>query len=273
MTPRRGRLGDPEIALERFYRKAMTISDNLRALGRFVKSYWFWIVLLGVTNVAAWLVMESSWRTWPPTDLWSVRMYLASGLLLFDNLCVLWWYADSTRQLGVATGRQAAAAERQMVVTERQLALAQQEYQDAWLERWRENKPVVFAQWGPDGNPQIKNAGAGMAVNVYVVAPSQGGKPRQEVLGAIGSGEVVKIRGNAEQLIRTRGHVLIAEGVPTRTRRWNPSLNWQRQGGFEHRLVYPTDETIEGARRENELSIEQYLEIHQQSLLQTLERP
>jgi len=32
-----------------------------------------------------------------------------------------------------------------MVVTEKQLALAQQEYQDAWLERWRENKPVVFS--------------------------------------------------------------------------------------------------------------------------------
>ncbi len=85
-----------------------------------------------------------------------------------------------------------------------------------------------------------------MAVNVYVLAPSQGGgQPRREVLGAVGSGEVVRIRGNAEQLIRTPGHVLIAEGIPTRTRRWNPSLNWQVQAGFEHRLAYPTEETIE----------------------------
>ncbi|HLG57931.1 MAG TPA: hypothetical protein VI485_21475 [Vicinamibacterales bacterium] len=251
----------------------MSIPQYVRVLGVFIRSYWFWIALLGATNVATWVGMELSWRTWPPTDFWSVRMYLASGLLLFDNLCVLWWYADSTRELGVATGRQAEAAERQMVVTERQLALAQQEYHDAWLERWRENKPVVFAQWGSDGNPEIKNAGAGMAINVYVLGADRGGRPRREVLGALGSGEVIRVRGNAEQLLRTPGHVLIAEGVPTRTRRWNPSLNWQRQGGFEHRLVYPTNETIEGARRENELSIDQYLEIHQQSLLQMLERP
>jgi len=41
-------------------------------------------------------------------------MYLASGLLLFDNLCVLWWYADSTKQ---------------------QLALAQAEFKESQRER------------------------------------------------------------------------------------------------------------------------------------------
>jgi hypothetical protein len=52
-------------------------------------------------------------------------MYLLSGLLLFDNLCVLWWYADSTR--------------RQMEATE-------QEVYENRLARWRDNKPIVFLE-------------------------------------------------------------------------------------------------------------------------------
>jgi len=251
----------------------VAVREHLRAFGRFIASYLFWIVVLAATNVAVWAGMEWSWHRLPPMDLWAVRMYLASGLLLFDNLCILWWYAHTTRQLGLAVGRQAAAAEQQMAATEKQLALAQQEYRDTWLERWRENKPVVFSQWGSDGNPEIKNAGAGMAVNVYVLTVDQNGAPRHEVLGVVRPGEIVKVRGNAEQLIRSPAHVLIAEGIPSRTRRWNPTFNWHRQGGFEHKLAYPTEETIEDARRENALEIEQYLETHQQTLLQMLEQP
>lgn len=222
----------------------MAVTGYLGAFGRFIASYLFWIAILAATNVAVWAGLEWSWHSWPPTDLWAVRMYLASGLLLFDNLCILWWYAHTTRQLGLAAGRQAAAAEQQMAATEKQLTLAQQEYRDTWLERWRENKPVVFSQWGLDGNPEIKNAGAGMAVNVYVLAVDRNGAPRHEVLGVVRPGEVVRVRGNAEQLIRSPAHVLIAEGIASRTRRWNPTFNWQRQGGFEHKLAYPAEETI-----------------------------
>jgi len=54
----------------------VAVKEYLRAFGRFIASYLFWIVILAATNVAVWAGMEWSWRRRSPTDLWAVRMYL-----------------------------------------------------------------------------------------------------------------------------------------------------------------------------------------------------
>jgi hypothetical protein len=63
---------------------------------RFLTEYAPWIRVLVMIDVAAWLLLELIWRVpgWFPDDVWTVRVYVWSGLLLFDNLCVVWWYAD-----------------------------------------------------------------------------------------------------------------------------------------------------------------------------------
>jgi hypothetical protein len=52
----------------------VSTGDHFRELGRFIASYVFWILFLGATNVVVWFGMECAWRTWPPNDVWAVRM-------------------------------------------------------------------------------------------------------------------------------------------------------------------------------------------------------
>ena len=63
---------------------------------RFSSEYAPWIRVLVVIDVAVWLLLELIWRVpgWFPDDEWTTRVYVWSGLLLFDNLCIVWWYAD-----------------------------------------------------------------------------------------------------------------------------------------------------------------------------------
>ncbi len=91
----------------------------------FLLRHWKWILILGSVNWVAWYGFERihnielGYR-----DLWPLRFYLLSGLLLFDNLCVLWWYANLTEQ--------------QKEAAKQQLRLAKKDY----IER---NKPVVYS--------------------------------------------------------------------------------------------------------------------------------
>jgi hypothetical protein len=133
-------------------------------------------------------------------------MYLWSGLLLFDNLCVLWWYAHSTRE---------------------QVEMMRRAQADAELERFTQNKPVVLTEVGPDGRYVMRNVGAGPALNVYGVSPKQ---PHPGVLGGLGIGQERELTGWLQNDAHNRAlpawsHVLVAEGTRTRTRRWNPTLN------------------------------------------------
>jgi hypothetical protein len=145
--------------------------NHLRALGRFIANYWFWMLLLVVLNVAVWLATECFYRPdlqARPGELWSVRMYLASGLLLFDNLCVLWWYAHSTREL-------VRKAESQQRILEAQLGQAQAEYKESQRQLLVSQKPVVYTERVEDPdhtgrvNYFVRNAGGGPAVNVYYI--------------------------------------------------------------------------------------------------------
>ena len=151
-------------------------------------------------------------------------MYLASGLLLFDNLCVLWWYADSAR-------RQAHATE--------------DETRESRLARWRENKPTVFIELDklidviseeipdqPYSHPVyvIRNTGNGPALNVFLLVDVSLQSAATIPLGALGAHEQRSVPYGQGGEFR---HVMIAEGLSTRTRRWNATLNLGLRGSGE----------------------------------------
>jgi len=138
------------------------MKSHLSALWGFIREYWFLVSTLAVGNVAVWAAIEFAWRTGSsPADAWTLRMYLASALLLLDNLCVIWWYAHLTKQ-------QKEAAQKQLELAGKQLALSGKDY----VER---NKPVVYSDRWEDpertGNFHyvIRNVGGGFAVNVYFI--------------------------------------------------------------------------------------------------------
>lgn len=204
----------------------MTKSGSpFRSLGPFLAAYGAWIALLAASHVLLWLALEQAWRVWPPIDIWAVRMYLVSGLLLFDNLCVLWWYADSAK-------RQAQATE--------------DETRENRLARWRESKPTVFIELGEfvpvvdQGSDEpytlptflIRNTGNGPALNVFLVMHIDTPTAAPIALGALGAHEQRSIDYGHSGEFR---YVIVAEGLATRTRRWNATLNL---GTRRHHVVH-----------------------------------
>jgi hypothetical protein len=211
--------------------------NRFRELGRFVASYGFWILILASTNVVVWLAMEFAWRTWPPSDVWAVRMYLLSGLLLLDNLGLLWWYADSTKQL-------VHKAEAQRALLADQVAQGYAEYTESQRRLLIAQKPAVYIERVEDPDRQghvnysVRNAGGGPAVNVYYVGlfDLEFGEPRS--LGAVAASDVRALPYLINKQLQ-EGHggiayVLIAEGHYTRTTQWSPTLNLRTPTAGRH---------------------------------------
>lgn len=237
----------------------MTAKEHFRTLGRFIVAYWFWIVLLVATNVAVWAGLECAWHRRSPTDLWAVRMDLASGLVLFDNLCVLWWYAHSTWE-------QKAAAQAQLHFTSKD-----------YIER---NKPVVYSDLWEDPEREgayhyvVRNVGGGFALNVYFL--EAGGFPF--TIGALAAGTERRLPAILNQeLVEARGgasHILVAEGPFSRTTQWTATLNYRtpeqdgRHGQVEHANAIPR---VPPPRGENQTLV-QYLDNNSRSLFEQLDQ-
>jgi hypothetical protein len=236
--------------------------ESKQTLRGFISDYWRWIALLTIFDSVVWIAVEHVYvgRLWDHQEaLWSVRTYLASGLLLFDNLCVLWWYADSTR---------------------RQVQTSEQEAYENRVARWRENKPTVFIELSGfvdcvDESDEvfslpkyvIRNTGNGPALNVFlmldVTFPSAAVVP----LGALGTHEERPVDYGHNGEFR---YVIIAEGLPTRTRRWNATLNLGVRGSNQvvHGLVdLGTNRTMGDDEHQ---TLDQFIDQHRQLMAEQL---
>jgi hypothetical protein len=191
----------------------------------FLGRYWRWILLLAFTNWLIWMAFELIHsKDLGYRDLWPIRVSLASGLLLFDNLCVLWWYADRTHFL-------AKTAEEQL------------RFQRT-LHRI-ENKPIVFIdiQRADAGNPivVVRNVGPGIAVNVYYVKRVNADLWSKTSIGALEARSHRRLPNNLEmdfELQPREARILLAEGMRTRTQQWIVSLNAKDdRGNVHHELV------------------------------------
>ena len=231
----------------------MTVTNPLRGLGRFIVNYWFWILCLlavnGAVSAGAEYLYHHTLRA-QPGELWAVRMYLASGLLLFDNLCVLWWYADSTKQ---------------------QLALAQVEFKESQRQRLVSQKPVVYTERVEDPERAghvsyfIRNAGGGPAVNVYYIGLFDLAFGQAGSLGALAAGDARLLPRGVGAILREGDagirYVLVAESLYTRTTQWNPTLNVRTQTAGRHggQVLYRTAEPAIPPPRFQYQSLRDYL--------------
>ncbi len=184
------------------------------AIGRWLEAYWKWAGSLLLLNLIVWLTFENLHSQEIRIEaLWTIRAGLLGALLLFDNLTVLWWYADRTAA---------------------QVELAQQVRREA-------NKPIVVTIYretpGAPGDYHwyVKNIGPGMAASVWWV-DLEGALPdrrREIALGALGPGDSRPLGDKLEETLKGKheiaGHLLAAEGLFTRTAQWTVTTNhrWQ----------------------------------------------
>mgnify|MGYP003346867624 CR=1 FL=1 len=136
-----------------------------------------------------------------------------TGLLLFDNLAVVWWYAHLTGELARTSRKQF------------DLAAAQ---------HLQANKPIVITERIEDPHTRafhyfIRNVGAGTAINVWFLDDDSKVSPRVRSLGALAAkGSRLLIAEVEGSLCNSGGnfrHVLAAEGIISRTSQWTLTLN------------------------------------------------
>lgn len=186
----------------------------------FLRRYGIWIIALALFNWLVWIGFELGHsRQLSEHDLWPLRMYLASGLLLLDNLVILWWYAHTTHELAVAAKDQT----RQQV------------------REWRiHNKPVVFLDRGTapsrasaDSHAMayvVRNVGPGIAINVYILTAQVDGKWDVTPMGALEAGGSRLLPEHTDQLLeahagRLAGRLVVAEAMRMRTAQWMVTVN------------------------------------------------
>jgi hypothetical protein len=160
------------------------------------------------------LVLAFEWlrpRQLSYDGLWNARTGVWTAVLLVDNLIVVWWYALSAF---------------------RQTATADETFQENWIRQRQDRKPVVLTDYdNAQGKHVIRNVGGGFAVNVYAIFPGEDDDHETCILGSLAAGAERVLRdGEDEQFAKAdrqglRAHVVLAEGVYTRTAQWNPTLN------------------------------------------------
>ena len=146
------------------------------------------------------------------SDVVDARLQIATILVTTAAGAVALWVGWLTRRL--------------VLSAQEQLSLLRRESADAELDRYRRNKPIVLTELGRDGTYTMRNVGEGPALNVYILVP---GQTQPGTLGGLGVNEERQLTGWVQNHVHGApqpwSHVLIAEGIRTRTRRWNPTLN------------------------------------------------
>jgi hypothetical protein len=138
-----------------------------------------------------------------------------TAYFLLANFVVVWWYAWLTRGL-LQESRTLAQ------ITANQFKLAQTRASNEQKLRWSDNKPLV-ATVANGGRLWIRNVGGGPALNVFYLASDPGAEPIG--LGSLGVGQERQLPHGLSEPTDNWRHILVAEGLSSRTRRWNPMLN------------------------------------------------
>jgi hypothetical protein len=213
----------------------------------FLRRYGGWILALAFLNWLVWMAFELGHsRQLSERDIWPLRMYLASGLLLFDNLCVLWWYAHTTQELAVAAQDQARQR----------------------IREWRiQNKPVVFldrdttpSHASADGHAMpyvVRNVGPGIAINVYLLSAQGDGRWDVETIGALEPGASRVLPEHVDQRLeahagRLSGRLVVAEAMRMRTAQWMVTVNMPDKTG-QVRHGYLSESVADGVHTLQEL--------------------
>ncbi|HKY21629.1 MAG TPA: hypothetical protein VJM31_10445 [Vicinamibacterales bacterium] len=220
----------------------------------------FTVVVLNVASIVAFELLRPAQLTYD--GLWSARTALWAGVLLVDNLLVVWWHA-------ILTSKAVDAAHQQALVSRRQFEMAQAE-QEA------KQRPCVVIDWKfmpspkfevPAGHTYVaRNIGAGLALNVVYVENLDADQLETQHIGALESGGEVPlpqnlVQGlNQEDPITRRRRLLIAE--PVGGTAWIVSENLKETSGrISHRVRMKklTEEQIERVHRETP---EEYIHRH-----------
>jgi hypothetical protein len=167
--------------------------------------------------------------------LWTTRLGITTSLFLAANFVAVWWYAKLTQTIA-STAQQ-------------QYRLGLEESKAAAAERIQANKPIVVTVREEDGaggyHYFLHNVGRGTAINLWYVDTSSPDAPwRPRSLGALGPGGRRLLNRDLEKPLCDGGgickHLLIAEGIPTRTTRWTVTINartTQAGGDMRHDLA------------------------------------
>lgn len=175
-----------------------------------------------VPRHASWMVVAvmSLYVLLLPVLWWGLRkgdetLNFTTAYFLVANFVVVWWYAWLTRGI-LQESRTAASAATEQLNLARTRDLSEQR------RLWSERKPLVFT-FAKDGHLWIANVGGGPALNVFYLNPEIDARPMG--LGALGVGQERQLLPGFNQPPGPWRHILVAEGVSSRTRRWNPTLN------------------------------------------------
>jgi hypothetical protein len=168
-----------------------------------------------------------------------------------------------------------------MNATEGQLEAMRKELDRSLLARWQDNKPTVvldrrdYPERGSGNYGWVLcNIGRGFAINVIQFSPADN---RLRSLGGLAAGEERPVPHELDTDLRNSGnalmrqHIVIAEGPPSRTRRWNPTLNrLTSDGAFVHTLTYPmgAEDNGEIAAAEGRQGITEYVAENRERLVE-----
>ena len=136
------------------------------------------------------------------------------------------------------------------------------------------NKPVVITDREErlDGEHfVVRNVGGGFALNVFFFRVAADGTQTNRPLGALGAGQQRDLPADIQFPVGDR-HIVLAEGVRTRTRQWNATLNGISRGReLMHQLATLPEVPLAEQLRTTE-TIEEFVNEHLDDLNQQLER-
>jgi hypothetical protein len=208
------------------------------------------------------MVYLLSLQNWNWATFWSAVE--GTGSMLAFGVAV-WLAAIALRQIRATDGQLAIAAD--------QLKVMRDELHHGRVARKQDNKPTVVLDRRDhpergSGNFDfvLCNVGRGLAANVYEVNPARQG---WRSLGGLAAGAERPVPPWLYEELNNPGdekrfqHIIIAEGIRSRTRRWNPTLNlFLTDSTFIHLFTYPhgDKDSLSISAKESQQDLVAYLE-------------
>ncbi|MEW6368774.1 MAG: hypothetical protein AB1714_29450 [Acidobacteriota bacterium] len=176
------------------------VCSVVRRAARWAAGHWWLLAFVVFVPPLAFAVVDRWYlATLDVEARWQMRIGLGSGLLLFANLVVLWWYAVITRRSYELASRQFSAGNRPCVVLD-----------------WQRIPPPAGVKQEGYGYVAY-NIGPGLAVNVVCVRNWKSSEPEVLHIGALPAGGRVEVpedlrnRLVREDPFNRERHILLAE--------------------------------------------------------------
>ena len=165
--------------------------------------------------------------------VWPGRRDVLGALLSFSTVYVLTWTLILVWSYTEHTANMVAAAREEINVAQRQMEVAEENLRTAVVWRFQDNKPVVVIDRDERDDGEhfvVRNVGGGFALNVFFIGFDPDGRVvTNRPLGALGAGQQRDLPAIIRFEIGDR-YIVLAEGVRTRTRQWNATLNGISRG-------------------------------------------